>query len=235
MIVVHILVDCRTRWARTSSTPSPRRSPIASPRSPAARVGLRILSNLCDKRCVRVRCRVPAEALATDDDERRGRHRRHRQRLALRRARSVPRRHAQQGDHERHRRRRHRDRQRLARGRGRGARVRGAVGPVLSRSPSGAATGDDLVGRLELPLALGTVGGTLRVHPAARLSLRMLGVTDAQELAAIAAVGRASRRTSPPCARSRPTGSSAATWPCTRARSRSRRAPSASWSSASPR
>ena len=39
----------------------------------------------------------------------------------------------------------------------------------------------------------GTVGGTLRVHPAARLSLRMLGVTDAQELAAIAAaVGLAS-------------------------------------------
>ena len=32
-----------------------------------ARVGLRILSNLCDKRCVRVRCRVTADALATDD------------------------------------------------------------------------------------------------------------------------------------------------------------------------
>jgi hydroxymethylglutaryl-CoA reductase len=44
-----------------------------------------------------------------------------------------------------------------------------------------------------MPLALGTVGGTLRVHPAARLSLRMLGVSDAQELAAIAAaVGLAS-------------------------------------------
>ena len=42
-------------------------------------------------------------------------------------------------------------------------------------------------------MALGTVGGTLRVHPAARLSLRMLGVTDAQELACIAgAVGLAS-------------------------------------------
>jgi hydroxymethylglutaryl-CoA reductase len=53
--------------------------------------------------------------------------------------------------------------------------------------------GDELEGRLELPIALGTVGGTLRVHPAARLSLRMLGVSDAQELAAIAAsVGLAS-------------------------------------------
>jgi hydroxymethylglutaryl-CoA reductase len=53
--------------------------------------------------------------------------------------------------------------------------------------------GDDLEGHLELPLALGTVGGTLRVHPAARLSLRILGVGDAQGLAAIAAaVGLAS-------------------------------------------
>jgi hydroxymethylglutaryl-CoA reductase len=53
--------------------------------------------------------------------------------------------------------------------------------------------GDVLVGFLEMPMALGTVGGTLRVHPAARLSLRMLGVTDAQELACIAAaVGLAS-------------------------------------------
>jgi len=53
--------------------------------------------------------------------------------------------------------------------------------------------GPYLVGRIEMPLALGTVGGTLRVHPAARLSLRMLGVSDAQELACIAAaVGLAS-------------------------------------------
>jgi hydroxymethylglutaryl-CoA reductase len=54
-------------------------------------------------------------------------------------------------------------------------------------------SGDRLEGKLELPIALGTVGGTLRVHPAARVSLRMLGVTDAQELASIAAaVGLAS-------------------------------------------
>jgi hydroxymethylglutaryl-CoA reductase len=36
-------------------------------------------------------------------------------------------------------------------------------------------------------MALGTVGGTLRVHPAARLSLRLLNVTGAQDLAMIAA------------------------------------------------
>jgi hydroxymethylglutaryl-CoA reductase len=53
--------------------------------------------------------------------------------------------------------------------------------------------GDALVGRLELPLALGTVGGTLRVHPAARLSLRLLGTDVAADLAMVtASVGLAS-------------------------------------------
>jgi hydroxymethylglutaryl-CoA reductase len=36
-------------------------------------------------------------------------------------------------------------------------------------------------------MALGTVGGTLRVHPAARLSLQLLGVSGAGDLAQIAA------------------------------------------------
>lgn len=47
--------------------------------------------------------------------------------------------------------------------------------------------GADLVGSLELPLSLGIVGGTLRVHPVARLSLRMLDVTTAAELQHVAA------------------------------------------------
>jgi len=50
-----------------------------------------------------------------------------------------------------------------------------------------------LQGSLELPLSLGTVGGTLRVHPGARLSLRVAGIESAQDLAmAAAAVGLAS-------------------------------------------
>jgi len=53
--------------------------------------------------------------------------------------------------------------------------------------------GDTLVGFLEVPLALGTVGGTLRVHPSARLSLEVMGITEAADLAAVAAsVGLAS-------------------------------------------
>ncbi|MCD4738957.1 MAG: hydroxymethylglutaryl-CoA reductase, degradative [Anaerolineae bacterium] len=42
-----------------------------------------------------------------------------------------------------------------------------------------------LVGTLELPLALGTIGGATRVHPTARLALKILGVQRATELAAI--------------------------------------------------
>ncbi|MDQ7028438.1 MAG: hydroxymethylglutaryl-CoA reductase, degradative [Ardenticatenia bacterium] len=50
----------------------------------------------------------------------------------------------------------------------------------------------NLEGTIELPLAVGTVGGATKVHPVARLSLRILGVQGARDLAAImAAVGLA--------------------------------------------
>ena len=44
-----------------------------------------------------------------------------------------------------------------------------------------------LHGSLELPLQFGTVGGPIRLHPTAQANLRMLAVESAQELAAIAA------------------------------------------------
>lgn len=53
--------------------------------------------------------------------------------------------------------------------------------------------GEDLVGEMSLPLALGIVGGTLRVHPLARLALALTDVKSADELAQVAAcVGLAS-------------------------------------------
>ena len=49
-----------------------------------------------------------------------------------------------------------------------------------------------LSGRLELPLAVGTVGGATRAHPTAGLALKILGVTGARELSEVmAAVGLA--------------------------------------------
>lgn len=50
----------------------------------------------------------------------------------------------------------------------------------------------DLAGSLEMPLAVGIVGGATRVHPTARLALKILGVRTASELAEVmAAVGLA--------------------------------------------
>jgi hydroxymethylglutaryl-CoA reductase len=47
--------------------------------------------------------------------------------------------------------------------------------------------GERLYGELEMPLALGIVGGTLRVHPTARLALKLAQVTSADDLAMLAA------------------------------------------------
>ena len=65
-----------------------------------------------------------------------------------------------------------------------------------SREPSGrgqrSVQGPALIGRIELPLAVGTVGGATRAHPTARVAMKVLGVTGARELAEImAAVGLA--------------------------------------------
>jgi hydroxymethylglutaryl-CoA reductase len=45
----------------------------------------------------------------------------------------------------------------------------------------------DLAGKLELPLAVGVVGGVVNVHPTAKFALQILGVKSAKELAMIIA------------------------------------------------
>jgi len=50
----------------------------------------------------------------------------------------------------------------------------------------------NLVGRLELPMAVGIVGGATRVHPLAKTALKIMGIASARELAeVITAVGLA--------------------------------------------
>jgi hydroxymethylglutaryl-CoA reductase len=50
----------------------------------------------------------------------------------------------------------------------------------------------NLVGELELPMAVGIVGGATRVHPGARAALKLMGVKTARDLAEIiTAVGLA--------------------------------------------
>lgn len=50
----------------------------------------------------------------------------------------------------------------------------------------------DLTGSIEMPMAVGTIGGAVRTHPIAKLALKILGVNSANELAeVITAVGLA--------------------------------------------
>jgi hydroxymethylglutaryl-CoA reductase len=51
---------------------------------------------------------------------------------------------------------------------------------------------DELLGELELPMAVGVVGGVTKLHPTARAAIKVLGSPDAQALAGIVtAVGLA--------------------------------------------
>jgi hydroxymethylglutaryl-CoA reductase len=50
----------------------------------------------------------------------------------------------------------------------------------------------NLVGSLELPMAVGTIGGATKVHPTAKVALKILGIRSANELGGVmAAVGLA--------------------------------------------
>ncbi len=192
MIVVHILVDCRDAMGANlintvAEAVADRLAALAK-----GRVGLRILSNLCDKRCVRVRCRVPADVLATEQMNG--------QAVidgivnASRFAELDPYRAATHNKGIMN----GIDAVVIATGNDwraveAGAHAYAARNGRYAPLSIWRRDGDALAGFLELPLALGTVGGTLRVHPSARLSLDMMGVTSAADLAAVAAsVGLAS-------------------------------------------
>ena len=192
MIVVHIIVDCRDAMGANlintiAEAVADRLAYLAN-----GRVGLRILSNLCDKRCVRVKCRVPAEVLATEQMD--GTDVVDGIVNASRFAELDPYRAATHNKGIMN----GVDAVVIATGNDWRA-VEAGAHAYAARSGRYAPLsiwrrdGNTLVGTLEMPLSLGTVGGTLRVHPSARLSLRMMGVRSASELAAVAAsVGLAS-------------------------------------------
>jgi hydroxymethylglutaryl-CoA reductase len=58
-------------------------------------------------------------------------------------------------------------------------------GKYTSLSTWGRDAQGNLIGTLELPMAVGIVGGATRVHPSARLALKIMGVTTASQLAEI--------------------------------------------------
>jgi len=47
--------------------------------------------------------------------------------------------------------------------------------------------GDKLVGEIEIPLALGIIGGVTKIHPAVKILLRILKVESSAELAEVTA------------------------------------------------
>jgi hydroxymethylglutaryl-CoA reductase len=187
LFVVHLVVDVRDAMgANLVNTVAEHLAPTIAALTGGV-VGLRILSNLSDRRCVRVRCSVPVGVLATEtrsgDEVRDGVVR------ASKFAERDPYRAATHnkgimngvdavvmatGN----------DWRAVEAGAHAFAARRGRYEPLATWR-----VGDDgsLVGEIEMPLALGIVGGTLRVHPGARVALQIAGVRDAQDLACVAA------------------------------------------------
>ena len=196
MLVVHLLVDCLDAMGANlvngvAEYVAPRLAELA-----AGRMGLRILSNLADRRCIHVRCRARAADLATDDMP--GEAVIDGMVNASRFAELDPYRAATHnkgimngvdsvviatGN----------DWRAVEAGAHAYAARTGTYLPLATWRRIDTEEGAFIEGKMTLPLALGTVGGTLRVHPAARLGLKMLGTTSASELASVAAsVGLAS-------------------------------------------
>jgi len=150
------------------------------------RSGLRILTNLCDRRCVRVLARVPASALASKTMD--GAAVRDGIVAASRFAEDDPYRAATHNKGIMN----GVDAVVIAtgndwRGVEAGAHAFAAASGRYRPLATWRAENGDLVGRLEMPMALGTVGGTLHAHAGARLALKLVGVTDATALGMVVA------------------------------------------------
>jgi len=193
VLVLHLHVDCRDAMGANlvNSAAEALAAPLAD--LTGGSIGLRILSNLSDLRCVRVRCRVPVDALRFGDWD-------------GARVRDGVVRASRFAERDPYRAATHNkglmngvDAVVLATGNDWRA-VEAGAHAYAARSGTYAPLctwrlGDDgsLVGQLEMPLALGTVGGPARVHAGARFGLDVAGVASATELAMLAAcVGMAS-------------------------------------------
>jgi len=191
-LVVHLIFDCRDAMGANAVNTAcealaPRVEQIAG-----GRVVLRILSNLADRRLARARCTVPLEALAWGDFS------------GERVARGIVEAWALAAA-DPYRAATHNkgimngvDAVVVATGNDWRAVEAGAhayaarAGRYTSLSTWARDAAGNLVGTLEMPLAVGIVGGATRVHPTARVALKILGVQRAQQLAEIvAAVGLA--------------------------------------------
>jgi hydroxymethylglutaryl-CoA reductase len=193
MIVVHFLIDCRDAMGANLVNTVAEAVADRIAQLTSGQIGLRILSNLCDKRCVRVRCSIPVAALSENGQS--GEAVRDGIVRASRFAEADPYRAATHNKG-----------------------IMNGVDPVIlatgndwRAAESGAHAfaarsgtyrplcvwrkneNGNLDGFMEIPLALGVVGGPARMHKGAALGLKISSVSSAQELAMLAAsVGMAS-------------------------------------------
>ncbi|WP_394829101.1 hydroxymethylglutaryl-CoA reductase, degradative [Pendulispora albinea] len=193
MLAVHLLVDCQDAMGANmvntvAEAVAGRLAALAG-----GEPGLRILSNLADRRRVRVRCLVPLHALETKEFS--GERVRDGVIAASRFAELDPYRAATHNKGVMN----GVDAVTLAtgndwRGVEAGAHAYAARdGRYRPLSIWRLGPGGVLQGELEMPMVIGTVGGTTRAHPGARLALKLLGNPGASELGmVIASVGLAS-------------------------------------------
>jgi hydroxymethylglutaryl-CoA reductase len=193
MMVVHLLVDCRDAMGANLVNTVAEKVAHRVAELAGGHIGLRILSNLSDRRCVRVRCRVPVEAL-------------HMNGRAGEMVRDGVVRASRFAEKDPYRATTHNkgimngvdavvlatgnDWRAIEAGAHAFAARNGRYAPLCTwrRGEDGT-----LVGQMEIPLAMGIVGGPTRVHTGAQLGLHVAGVKTAQELAMLAAcVGMAS-------------------------------------------
>jgi hydroxymethylglutaryl-CoA reductase len=192
MLVVHLTFDVRDAMgANAVNTACERLAPLLEELT-SARAGLRILSNLADRRLVRASCTIPAENLAFNDYV--GEEVRDRIIEAWAFAEADPYRAATHNKGIMN----GIDAVVLATANDWRAVEAGAhayaarEGRYRSLTRWSAAEDGSLRGELELPLAVGTVGGATRVHPGAQAALSLLKVSTAGELAEVmGAVGLA--------------------------------------------
>jgi hydroxymethylglutaryl-CoA reductase len=186
VVVAHLHVDCRDAMGANlvntlCEALADRVAAIAG-----GRAGLRILSNLTDGRTVTVRCTIDDAALASEDAAG----------PDVRRAIAAASRFAELDPYRATTHNKGimngvdavlvatgQDWRAVEAGAHAYASLGGTYRPLAVWRER--ASGDGLDGELTMPLAVGTVGGALHVHPGARLALELAGAHSAERLAAL--------------------------------------------------
>ena len=184
-LAVHLIYDVRDAMgANAVNTACERLAPRIEAIT-GGRVHLRILSNLADRRLARARCTIPVKKLAFDNYT--GEQVRDGIIEAYAFAAADPYRAATHNKGIMN----GVDAVVIATGNDWRAIEAGAhayaarSGKYTSLSTWGADADGNLVGTLEMPMAVGIVGGATKVHPAAQASVKLMGVKTADELAEI--------------------------------------------------